>query len=109
MARKDDGGPAFPYACRQYEAMEKCAMHQVNDADCREECESEGMSLRDWFAGQALVGNIVMGALCSALEKEPCEKAYEYGAPCLCEDGSWEQFAEYSYAIADAMLKEREK
>lgn len=44
-----------------------------------------GMTLRDWFAGQALVGGM------AGVAGDPAE------------------FAEEAYAIADAMLAEREK
>lgn len=46
---------------------------------------SDRRPLRDWFAGQALVG------LCSIVGGTPKEHA------------------EYAYALADAMLAEREK
>lgn len=44
-----------------------------------------GMSLRDWFAGKAM-----QGLLASSVK------------------GSEDQFAEYSYKVADAMLRARE-
>ena len=46
------------------------------------------MTLRDWFAGQALVGRLQMS------------DSYER---------SYESMAEHSYACADAMLAERGK
>lgn len=53
--------------------------------------EYVGMSLRDWFAGQALSG------LCSA----------------TTSDGAWQvdagSTAKFAYEIADMMLAEREK
>lgn len=45
----------------------------------------EGMTLRDWFAGQALIGSM------AGIAGEPYE------------------FAEEAYAVADAMLAERAK
>jgi hypothetical protein len=62
--RNYDGGPAFPVA-----------MDTAPSA--------EGMSLRDWFAGQALGGMI----------------AGDYS--------SISNMAHYAYVIADAMLKAR--
>ncbi len=44
MSAIKDGGPAFP---QNPEA--RCSTQYVRDHD-------EGMTLRDWFAGQALVG-----------------------------------------------------
>lgn len=46
-----------------------------------------GMSLRDWFAGQALAG------LCAATDR----------------DGPHELYGQDAYAFADAMLKAREE
>lgn len=68
MRQRDDGGPAFPRGVS--ETKEDYAGAQG------------GMSLRDWFAGQAMVGY---------------------------EAESAQAIAEVAYAIADAMLAEREK
>lgn len=51
--------------------------------------EEYGMTLRDWFAGQAL-------AMCAATHGWPTS-------------GDGPQIAERAYAIADAMLAERSK
>jgi hypothetical protein len=64
---KDDGGPAFP--------------SQWDDKD------NEGMSLRDWFAGQALAGLV--------RSEQPD------GFP------AWVGHALDAYALADAMLEAR--
>lgn len=53
------------------------------------------MTLRDWFAGQALLLNSVMAAI--AFESNRLNKA------------TGEEFARGAYEIADAMLKERER
>jgi hypothetical protein len=65
MENKNKGGPAFPVSCP---------------------IGNSGMTLRDWFAGQALAGYCV-----SDLPFQP------------------EGAAEWSYNMADAMLKERDK
>ena len=70
---KTDGGPAFPRAC------DECS-HE--GAGCH--IGHAGMSLRDWFAGQALVG-------------------------LLANDRPISHVAPDAYAIADAMLVERAK
>lgn len=66
MTEKNDGGPAFP-------------LHERDDA-------LKGMSLRDWFAGQALAGLYADSRVNSSAEKA----------------------AEAVYKMADAMLKARE-
>lgn len=71
-----DGGPAF---------------HVSNDAD------DEGMSLRDYFAGQALIG---------LLASETVEMHYVDG---FNNKTRHEAVANEAYLTADAMLKEREK
>lgn len=71
---KQDGGPAFPLGWRP-----------TADGYERGDC---GMSLRDWFAGQALAG---FG-----------------GANGITRDSSG-FIAEAAYTIADAMLAERSK
>ena len=70
----DDGGPAFP----------------PNGGWRDDSSEGRGMSLRDWFAGQALVGQLAAGP------QPPDEPA------CTCEE-----YAESAYAYADAMLRAR--
>ncbi len=64
---KNDGGPAFSHS--------------------RLGSDSDGMSLRDWFAGQALAGLLSI---------------YEFA-----EDVGESDIARMSYAQADAMLEAR--
>lgn len=66
----DDGGPAFPESGPRGQAA-----------------SGEGMSLRDWFAGQALTGLIA-----------------QTDRKLLCAT-----FADESYKLADAMLKARKE
>lgn len=66
----DTGGPAFP--TKNYAAIQPIA-----------EGYSEGMTLRDWFAGMAMQG------LCSGNSTSP------------------QQIAQAAYIVADAMLKVR--
>jgi hypothetical protein len=54
----------------------------------------EGMTLRDWFAGQALAGLMSNANIPFAPDYAECEPA---------------QIADASYCIADAMLAERER
>jgi len=68
----DDGGPAFPVF----------NPHTLN-------CEHPGMSLRDWFAGQALAGSFEQTILVSP--KRPTA----------------EEYAESAYRMADAMIAAR--
>jgi hypothetical protein len=73
-----DGGSAFP-VLDSY----------VEGESWRLDCRDFGMSLRDYFAGQALTGLCV-----NRLWKD---------------DDDAEQVVTHSYRIADAMLAEREK
>lgn len=74
MSTKNDGGPAFSGA---------------NLYDGKPDYRTSGMSLRDWFAGQALVSGWL-----------PTQVAAEVGV---------QQLAWHCYDIADAMLAERAK
>jgi hypothetical protein len=69
-----DGGPAFPSVLYSHERAENWS--------------TDGMSLRDWFAGQALAGRMINGFASSA-------------------DSA--AHARVAYAMADAMLFERSK
>lgn len=71
----NDGGPAFPLSVKSDPAV-----------------ISHGMTLRDYFAGQALVG------ICSA------GRHVEYGPETQGNVTSRE-----AYCLADAMLKERDR
>ena len=93
MAKKD-GGAAFPAEYYSPETfMELRTTEGVFKAREMATGVSQGMSLRDWFAGQALVS---AGA---TVEAQP-------GA--TLEDVATE-LAKVSYLVADAMLAEREK
>ena len=79
MSEKD-GGPAFPM---------KVTTHVYSDGS-REWTATPGMSLRDYFAGQALAG------LTSSTDATA--EGWKIAAPIA---------AELSYALADAILKAR--
>ena len=75
MTKPNDGGPAYPVA------------GYINEHG-NEQPGEYGMSLRDWFAGQALAG---------------------FSANQECYGWKFEQAADYAYQQADAMLAERYK
>lgn len=85
---KADGGAAFPRQAVKIQRPGKVYSEYVSSQD--------GMTLRDYFAGQALIG--IIG-------KYPCE---------ICEIKPGEyapvnvSAAKGAYAYADAMLAERE-
>jgi hypothetical protein len=79
MGKVNYGGPAFPFPM----------MNTISS--------SSGMSLRDWFAGQALAG------LCARISDE---LANEIGDGILAGRHG---YAIPAYALADAMLAVREK
>ena len=80
MARKFDGGPAFPQL-----TVETCERDGHGDVIEPFTSVSGGMSLRDWFAGQALSGMMAI--------------------PGRFHEGD----AEIAYDAADAMLAQRAK
>lgn len=82
MAEKDTGGPAFPIQ-EQMQPEVHTGWFSPGQA---------GMSLRDYFAGQALTG------LCAAVD--------DYSPSRLLD---MEGFAVDAYSMADAMLAERAK
>jgi hypothetical protein len=89
MSTKDDGGPAFPQNNDYIDHPTHGRIHRVHAGDDVQ----PGMSLRDWFAGQAL-----SGMLAHSTRYKPRE-----GAP-----ANWHQaIAEEAYELADAMLAER--
>ncbi|MGB1214575.1 MAG: hypothetical protein ACPG4X_14520 [Pikeienuella sp.] len=84
-----DGGPAFP---------SEFVLHEPgkvgNEVAIKE--FSSGMSLRDWFAGQALVGVMTNAENFGGAASHEREEAFRRTADLL-------------YEIADAMLAARDK
>lgn len=81
----EDGGPAFPCPETGVEYYDD----KMKVAGCRVYPASVGMSLRDWFAGQALASMTVAPDYSNG----PCNQA----------------MADRAYSIADAMLERRKK
>jgi hypothetical protein len=75
MAKTDDGGPAFPHMKRPRPDLGAGVTETFTDG---------GMSLRDWFAGQAILARWGNG-----------------------EPMSYEDAAHIAYQMADAMLEAR--
>lgn len=69
----DDGGPAFPSGKSEKAGYENTLPYY------------EGMTLRDWFAGQALVGIWA----------------------CPTSSGDWHDLADEAYKTADAIIAAR--
>ena len=65
--------------------------------------ENGRMSLRDWFAGQALAGN------CSLIDERTPRTPEEKADVEKWRDRLREKDARFCYAMADAMLKAREE
>lgn len=84
---KDDGGPAFP---------RPAAEHSQGG-----HFEQSGMSLRDWFAGQALSG--IAAGLCANTATLPGEPCFERAMGRFVFDSATQD----AYRIADAMLAAR--
>lgn len=89
MTTEKNGGPAFPFSPPLMSDGSHPASHPYPEL---------GMSLRDWFAGQALV------AIISACTKDQgaIDAFVQLGSPAP-------YFARRAFEVADAMLAEREK
>jgi hypothetical protein len=85
MARRDDGGPAYPRP-GYYPDTELSDFEAVRERLPSVTEPQDGMSLRDWFAGQALAGEAA---------------SHTGGQPSTAD------LAERAYDIADAMLVRR--
>lgn len=82
---KPDGGPAFP------------TRSNVGANDF-----ISGMTLRDWFAGQALAG-----IMANPERWRDIQRLYDKGK--MTYDDASKSNATKAYSIADAMIAEREK
>ena len=93
---KKNGGPAFPCASSVVDANEKTAsgFAPLIAIDIR-----GGMTLRDYFAAAALSGTLK--------DNENCKALFGYAKNLNKDVG--EIVAGSMYAIADAMLAERDK
>jgi hypothetical protein len=78
MSEIDDGGAAFPVP-ENTQAPEHSAYGRAGYA---------GMTLRDWFAGQAMAGHDLDGNWCTH---------------------NYQELADHCYRIADAMIAQRSK
>lgn len=81
---KEDGGPAFP-----------CDVHKAGPYGQKIGKHVPGMSLRDWFAGQALDG--ILAAWYQTKDKN------------VMADDKMGMFAYWAYGMADAMIAEKDK
>jgi len=89
MSTQNDGGPAFPGNVDT----------RLVFSDVGGEIEPvghKGMSLRDWFAGQALQGLMSNYELLKMLDEQAPKLPTRHVA------------AQHAYGFADAMLKERD-
>jgi hypothetical protein len=89
----DDGGPAFPHI-----ATTRLATTPGGEIEVRHTDSGSGMSLRDWFAGQALAGMLSDEMLAETTRQG---KAHGIQPESL--------IAVLAYKTADAMLAERAK
>jgi len=88
MSGLKDGGPAFPYV-----QMSEATGQPING------CFNGGMTLRDWFAGQALVGILANERMCENATDEAERTRTDIA----------KAYAIVAHSMADAMLAEREK
>ncbi len=90
MIKKQDGGPAFPV--KRIEVTERSPAGLPTKSEF---IAYDGLSIRDWFAGQALAGILP--------ERDVSPK----GSAFTETEAEW--IAEKAYAQADAMLKARKQ
>lgn len=93
----NDGGQAFPGILGQDGHGNTTRIETPNGGDWI--THNQGMSLRDWFAGQALAGTTSES---EAMKFFMAKGKNEYAA-------AYRLLAEDSYTIADAMIEARNK
>ena len=87
MSGLKDGGHAFPYV-----QMSEATGQPING------CFNGGMSLRDWFAGQALAGLLASGVMRDLGDLQPGDGLFGH-----------HRAAKLAMLAADAMLVQRGK
>ena len=102
--RIDDGGPVFPCVVETVTKMtytiddpQAAAFGETREREVPVKYNSSGMSLRDWFAGQALIGLSAGWAMLRHTD----DAAAMHGGPTIPDE------AEDAYRYADAMLAAR--
>ena len=101
----DNGGPAFPNPSYVLKNGKEAAI------------PSNGMSLRDWFAGQALSGLLASGHFTLPNDEEENDGAWMTTHPSLYDENGEEKpsgsrnfdFPEAAWRCADAMLRLRKE
>ena len=96
MSKVNDGGAAYP-----------TDWQQPNGRGGYYHNTESGMTLRDWFAGQAMNSAIEDYTL-------KCRSGNAHGKPCLpnfadTSNGQADEVAKIAFALADAMIKERNR
>ena len=92
--KPNEVGSAFPHP----------EVARVQDGRCVVANADTGMTLRDWFAGQALAG------ICASIDHGDLDGYYRHKAGSRGDSNIPypSSIAEHAHAIADAMLKARE-
>lgn len=88
MKEINDGGPAYP--CNWMDFQPTTGEQVVRE-------QFPGMSLRDWFAGQALVGILSNHTLLSEVD---------FNSP---PSSTRQAASDYAFAVADCMIAARNK
>ena len=91
--KETNGGPAFPGEAKQIMYPLDLPEKWIEQLRVLNPTQ-DGMSLRDWFAGKAVLSAMVQTEMVAGLPVPPEPRA---------------NVARICYEIADAMLKEREK
>lgn len=96
--KNDTSGPAFPIYEYKYDIQKNVFLPENSKT---------GMSMRDWFAGQALSG---INACADELSIDYVAESIGLTKKEYDSQKHWPIFcANRAYAMADAMLKEREQ
>lgn len=96
MSKENDGGPAFP----------RTGFRTEDGPEPFDAKPQNGMTLRDWFAGQYAVGVLLTVASKHMLAQAAGDKA---AADKLGEAFNETAIAQGCYSFADAMLEARKK
>jgi len=94
---EQNGGPAFPQMLSRLQYDEAADIHRTMIDS------TGGMSLRDWFAGQAPMSDQAWRGLIDVAKQDLI------AAGTAWPDVMATRLAEWAYTYADAMLKERSK